>query len=239
MFGKSQLRNVAVADSRGVFLTSPEIKLDWTPGAWLYNRLSIDSLTAERVDADPPAQAQAEHQEGPDPARLRHSHRRTSHRPARHRRGGRRPAAERQRCAARPTSAPAGRWSSLQPRSTGGDRIALHLDAEPDRDKFDLAARVIAPANGLVPAMIGTRRPINLDIGGNGQLDALARNRGARPSGRPTARLALGVDSGRYRLQGKWAPGAVPQGKLQRLTAPRDRRSAAMRRSRTAFSTGS
>ena len=49
IFGKSQLRNVAVSDQRGVFLTSPNIKLDWAPGAWLYNKLSVDSLTAERV----------------------------------------------------------------------------------------------------------------------------------------------------------------------------------------------
>src|SRR4051794_24957922 len=49
IFGKSQLRNVSIADSRGVFLTSPNIKLDWTPGAWLENKLYVDSLTAERV----------------------------------------------------------------------------------------------------------------------------------------------------------------------------------------------
>src|SRR5438045_5388274 len=49
IFGKSQLRNVTVSDPRGVFLTSPNIKLDWAPGAWLENKLSIDSLTAERV----------------------------------------------------------------------------------------------------------------------------------------------------------------------------------------------
>ncbi|MFL6740557.1 MAG: translocation/assembly module TamB, partial [Sphingomicrobium sp.] len=50
IFGKSQLRNVAVSDQRGVFLTSPEIELDWSPGAWLYNSLKIDSLTAERIN---------------------------------------------------------------------------------------------------------------------------------------------------------------------------------------------
>ena len=49
IFGKSQLRNVAVSDQRGVFLTSPDIKLDWAPGAWLANKLSIDSLTADRL----------------------------------------------------------------------------------------------------------------------------------------------------------------------------------------------
>src|SRR3954468_9575131 len=49
VFGKSKLRNVAIADSRGTFLTSPEIDLDWAPGAWLYNSLRIDSVTAQRV----------------------------------------------------------------------------------------------------------------------------------------------------------------------------------------------
>src|SRR3954467_8711978 len=50
IFGKSQLRNVTVADQHGVFLTSPNIKLDWTPGAWLDNKLHVDSVTAERVN---------------------------------------------------------------------------------------------------------------------------------------------------------------------------------------------
>src|ERR1051325_11280247 len=49
IFGKSQLRNVQVADPKGVFLASPNIVLDWSPGAWLANKLSIDSLTAQRV----------------------------------------------------------------------------------------------------------------------------------------------------------------------------------------------
>jgi len=33
IFSKSKLKNVTVADGGGVFLTSPEIQLDWAPGA--------------------------------------------------------------------------------------------------------------------------------------------------------------------------------------------------------------
>src|SRR3569833_3876055 len=47
IFGKSQLKNVAIADGHGTFLTSPEFDLDWTPGAWLANKLHIDSVTAD------------------------------------------------------------------------------------------------------------------------------------------------------------------------------------------------
>ena len=32
-----------------MFLTSPEIELDWAPGAWLYNSLHIDRMSARQV----------------------------------------------------------------------------------------------------------------------------------------------------------------------------------------------
>ena len=33
IFGSTRLKNVAVLDRQGVFVTSPEIDVDWTPGA--------------------------------------------------------------------------------------------------------------------------------------------------------------------------------------------------------------
>ncbi|MES2137433.1 MAG: translocation/assembly module TamB, partial [Pseudomonadota bacterium] len=102
----------------------------------------------------------------------------------------------------------------------GGDRILFHLDAEPDRDKFDVAARVVAPGDGVVPALIGTRRSIDLAIGGKGSWTRWRGSASLDLSGRPTARLGLGVDQGRYRLQGQWAPAQFLRGRLQRLTVP-------------------
>src|SRR6185437_16278696 len=52
--------------------------------------------------------------------------------------------------------------------NNGGDRIAFRLDSEPERNKFDVFTRVIAPANGLVPVVIGTHRSINLAVTGKG-----------------------------------------------------------------------
>src|SRR4029450_13874964 len=98
--------------------------------------------------------------------------------------------------------------------------IVFHLDAEPDRNKFDIAARVIAPADGLIPALIDTKRSVNLAIGGRGRWTPWPGTAALDLSGRPAARLALGVDSGRYRLQGQWAPAPFLNGKLQRLTVP-------------------
>lgn len=220
IFGKSQLKNVAISDGQGVFLTSPNIKLDWAPGAWLYNALHIDSVTAERVTLIRLPKLKPSTRKGPilpgfdiHIGELRID--RLDIGPA---------------VSGKPRS---GRvWGKVDVRSgralvelkalmnSGGDQITLHLDAEPDRNRFDIGARVIAPADGLVPALIGTRRSVNLDIGGKGSWTRWRGQAALDLSGRPTARLALGVDSGRYRLQGRWAPAQFLTGKLQRLTTP-------------------
>src|SRR5690242_11155744 len=145
IFGKSQLRNVTVADSRGVFLTSPNIKLDWTPGAWLENKLYVDSLTAQRVSLIRLPKLKPTTKKGPilpgfdiHIGELR---------------------IERLEIGPQVSGMP--RSGSVRGKAdvnhgralvelsaivnNGGDRIAFHLDAEPDRDKFDLFAKVVAP----------------------------------------------------------------------------------------------
>jgi translocation and assembly module TamB len=220
IFGKSQLRNVTIADGRGVFLTSPNIKLDWTPGAWLDNKLYVDSLSAERVTLIRIPKLKPSTKKGPilpgfdiHIGQLRID--RLDIGPAV---GGK------ARSGSVRGRADVHRGRALVELAAiingGGDRIGFRLDAEPDRNRFDVAARVIAPADGLVPALIGAKRSVNLLIGGKG---SWARWRGTAAldvSGRPAARLALGVDRGRYRLQGQMAPAPFLTGKLQRLTSP-------------------
>ncbi len=49
IFGETRLKNVAVLDQRGVFVTSPEIEVDWTPGRWLRNSLYLERIEADRL----------------------------------------------------------------------------------------------------------------------------------------------------------------------------------------------
>ena len=220
IFGKSQLKNVAVSDQRGVFLTSPNIKLDWAPGAWLYSKLSIDSLTAERVSLIRRPELKPSLKKGPvlpgfdihvGEFRI-----------------------DRLDVAAKVSGKP--RSGRLQGKAdvhsgralvelyalmnNGGDRLAFKLDTEPDRDKFVLAAHLASPGDGLVPALVGTRRPINLDIVGNGGWTHWRGQAALDLSGRPTARLSLGVEKGRFLLQGEWNPTQFLTGRFHRLTIP-------------------
>jgi len=220
IFGQSRLRNVAVLDQRGVFLTSPEIELDWSPAAWLANRLSIDRVEADRL---------------------------TLHRLPQLRRTGRRGRVlpdfdiyvgelliHRFELAAPVTGvARTGRLvASADIRSgramvdlralldRGGDRIAVSLDAEPDRDRFDLETRVESPANGLVPALIGSKRSLAMVISGDGSWRRWRGSGSLDLSGRPTARLKLSAGDGRYGLSGAIAVSQFATGKLKRLTDP-------------------
>ncbi len=218
IFGKSQLRNVAIADSHGVFLTSPNIVLDWTPAAWLDNKLYLDSLTAQRVTLIRLPKLKPSTNKGPilpgfdiHVGEFRID--RLDIGPAV---GGRaRSGSVRGKVDVRSGRALVELAAAV---NNGGDRLAFHLDAEPDRNKFDAAARLVSPADGLIPAMIGTKRAINLALGGKGSWTRWRGSAALDLSGRPTARLALGVDSGRYRLQGQWAAAQFLTGKLQRLT---------------------
>ncbi len=219
VFGKSKLKNVTVADNRGVFLTSPEIELDWAPGAWLYNSLHIDRLSARQVRLIRLPKLKPTGRKGPilpgfdihigelaiDRLELG-------------------PAITGQARSGRvrgKADVRAGRaMVELQIAVDGGDRLALNLDAEPDRDRFDVDLVARSPANGLLPAIVGTKRSIDLTISGDGSWSRWRGRAALDLSGRPTARLALGADAGRYRLAGEIASAQFLKGKLQRLTAP-------------------
>ena len=219
VFGKSKLRNVAIADSRGTFLTSPEIDLDWSPGAWLYNSLRIDSLTAERVTLVRLPKLKPSKKKGPIlPGFNIHIGELRIDRLDIGKAVTGQPRSGSLRGKADVRSGRA--LVELATATSAGDRIALKLDSEPDRDRFDIGVRAISPADGVLPAIVGTRRAINFDVGGVGSWTRWRGTAALDLSGRPTARLALGVDRGRYRLIGQWAPAPFLKGKLQRLTTP-------------------
>jgi translocation and assembly module TamB len=220
IFGRSQLRNVVIADSRGVFLTSPDIKLDWSPGAWLENKLDVASLTADRATLIRLPTLKPSTKRGPilPGFDIHVGEFRIDRLDIGPQVGG---VARSGRISGKADVRSGRALVELAALiNNGGDRVAIHLDSEPDRDKFELRGRVSSPENGLVPALIGTHRSIELALGGKGGWTKWRGTAALDLSGRPAARLALGLDRGRYRLAGTWAAAQFLTGKFQRLTAP-------------------
>jgi translocation and assembly module TamB len=219
IFGETRLKSVEVLDRRGVFLTSPEIDVDWSPGAWLYNALHIDRISADRLTLLRKPQLKATGRRGPilpefDIYIGELSIRRLELAPAVS--GVARSGRVRGRADIRSGRA----LIDLQAvMDRGGDRLSVKLDAEPDGDRFDLEARVASPANGLVPALLGTKRSIDLLVTGDGTWKAWRGVGALNMSGRPTARLQLTANDGRYGLSGALAPAQFLKGRLMRLTS--------------------
>ena len=219
IYGTAKLKGVAVSDPEGVFLTSPEISLDWAPGAWLYNNLHIDRLESPLVRIERLPKLRPTGRKGPllpkfdihigslkiDRLEL-----------ARGVTGTARTGSLLGEAEIRAGRAMVG----LQLGMLDGDKLAARLDAEPDRDRFDVDVRAISPRDGLIPALVGLRHPIDLTIAGDGRWTRWRGSARLLVERRNTANLALAVDSGRYRLSGNLAPSPFLKGRLQRLTAP-------------------
>ncbi len=219
IFGEAHLKNVRIFDSQGEFLTSPHILLDWAPGAYFGNRLHVDRFEADRVTLTRLPKLRPTGRRGPilpgfdihignlEIRRLELGKAVT---------GTERVGAVRGSADIRSGRAKI----RLDGGIKGADQVAILLDAEPDRDDFDLDVKVDAPADGLLPTILGRRVPIALRIEGDGTWTRWRGRAVADLDGKRSLSLALAADEGRYRLQGKATTGQLFRGKLQRLTSP-------------------
>jgi translocation and assembly module TamB len=226
LYGAAQLHDVVLADAAGRFMTVPEASLDWRPvpalrllGVW-GGGLDIRDLTlkrglllrAPRLNVSDPNQPIL-----PDfDIRLDHL------------------AVEGLTVA--PGLAGARRRVDLAAhalvhggrvvldcdgRLGGHDKLALHLDSEPDRDRFALALDYRAPRDGLLAGLTGVRRSVLVQIGGAGRF---AQWHGSLLASADGHRLAGGLidnAAGQYRLTALLHPAEMTGGSLAQIAGER------------------
>ncbi len=229
IWGRTLLKDVRLYDPDGLFAESPEIAMDWRPIDFLWGRLMIHELDSDLVilqrmpELIPSAEPRPIlpdydiHIGRLDVRQLRIGAAVTG----RERTGSLRGEAEIRSGRALIALQARIRDPGSGSGTSGGDALMARLDADPDRDRFDLEARVRAPAGGVAGAMLGTRRPVSLDVTGDGTWARWAGEARLELSGRPTAELGLTMNSGRFQMRGWAAPSPFLRGKLQRLTADR------------------
>lgn len=222
LFGKAVIHDLALGDPQGVFATARTVNLDWRPFDLWHNLLTVHELTIPQVDVlrRPVLRPSADKRILPDidivvgrlqvdrivlaPAVIGTA-RVVSLSGNADIRGGR---ARLVLDAAAPAS------------SGGGDTVRVRLDAEPDRDRFDVDARIAAPAGGVVAGLLGLKAPLTLDIAGDGRWAAWQGKALAQLGGAPLADLALTAADGRFRMKGRVTPAALLTGMAARLAGP-------------------
>ncbi len=101
-----------------------------------------------------------------------------------------------------------------------GDVIRLKLDAEPDRDRFDMAAQVTAPAGGAITGLLGIAQPIDISLDGDGSWKTWQGKLAATLAGTPLADLAISARTGDFGVHGTAAPARLTSGLTARLSGP-------------------
>lgn len=220
LYGAAVLRDVRVHDPEGLVFAAPRAELDWRPFAWLSNRLDIRSLHIPvAILAKLP--------------RTRPTGRNTPLLPDFDMLIGDL-SVDRLTVAPRVTGVlRSGRLKgiadirdgramvAIDALVQGSDALRLRIDAAPDRDRFDIDVRARGAASGVLARLTGIRRPLTMDVSGEGRWAAWQGQARASAGGVPVIDLALGNRAGAYTLTGAVTPGDLVKGKAQRLTSPR------------------
>ena len=204
LWGKATLEGVELRDQDGRFARAPRVLLDWAPRALISNRfeaseLIIPDATLERLPRLKPVT---------DPRILPDIDIRIDKLEL-----GKLVVAKGIAGPARLLSAKsrldlhAGRaLVNLDAVVSDGDTLALHLDAEPDRDKFALNAKLAAPTGGLVTTLAGLKAPLNATATGRGRWRDWTGQLVASLDSAPLADLVLAGKAGALGARGRIDP---------------------------------
>ena len=225
IYGRMRIFGLRLSDPKGVFLTAPVIDLDWRPRDFIGNTLTVHSAEADivRLARIPQFNPTPDEKFLPDfdiyVGKLRIDRlvlaAPVAGTPREVRVGGRADiragrALVRLDALALPT-----------PGAAGGDRVVLALDAEPERDRFDIDAVVDAPAGGILAGMAGLTQPAELRLAGEGRWSDWRGKAAARLGEAPLADFDVTAQDGRFRVAGGIMPAPLLDGAAARLLGPR------------------
>jgi len=209
LLGAMSLHEVVLSDAEGRFMVVPEAALDWRPLAWLglerRRGLDIRSLMLKRGTllrapklnpGDPNAPILPDYDISIDRLAVEDL---TVERSV----FGQRRRAD---FAARADIRAGRALIELKGQLGGRDRLRLHLDSEPDRDRFALDLHYNAPKDGLLAALTGVKRDIRADVTGSGRFSAWHGWGVATDNGQRLAAFLLDNRAGHYSLAGQIFP---------------------------------
>ncbi len=168
LYNKATLRQVEVSDPKGVFLTIPEVRLDWRPLNWLWSGLDIRELTTKRgrltrlpelLPADPDAPLLPDFDIRVDKLAVEDLV---------IAKGVATPRDERANLTAKVDIRAGRALIDAQARLGAQDRIVLLLDAVPNGDRFDLEGDYVAPAGGVLAGLAGLNTGYRARVAGDG-----------------------------------------------------------------------
>jgi len=206
LYGRMVIRNFTLSDPKGVFLESPEVRVDWRPIRYFANHVDVRSATAATMTMRKMPAFKVVPDTGEpllpdldiDVGALRVD--RFIFEPE--------VAGERQEARLNGKIAIADRRAQITANAATigsnakGDTLALLLDAVPEANRFDVTMNVTAPQGGVLAAMGGFDQTLTAKLAGRGDWKVWNGNLTANLGAAPLARLALTGRDGIFAVKG-------------------------------------
>lgn len=226
LYGEMVLHDFSLSDPTGAFLTSPEMRVDWRPFAFINSHVDVRSLTAERVtllrlpafNETPPSNDPLLPDLDIDIGELRID-RFVAEAPVSGEQRVASLAGEAHIASGRAQVTLDGRTIAGQGRA-GGDRIALELDAVPEDNQLDLDLDLQAPGDGVIAALAGLTDPLRVQLNGAGSWTEWNGRLDANLAGTEFARLRLAARDGTFMLNGPTRVARLFEGPTAALLGP-------------------
>jgi translocation and assembly module TamB len=226
LYGAMTIHDFTLSDPRGVFLASPLVRLDWRPFDYLNNHVDIRSLHAPTATlrrlpqfrATPPSDGPLLPDLDIDIGRLEVDRLILEAPVTGERRvgslDGRARIADRRAQVALQAAVIGGEGR------TGGDRLALQLNAVPEDNRLALKAFLSAPANGVVAKLAGLTAPLRVQVSGNGDWRRWDGRLLADLDNAAFARLQLSARNGTFGVRGPTRVARLVEGPTAALLGP-------------------
>ena len=226
LYGEMQIKGLRISDPQGVFLTSPEVAVDWRPFAFIRSHIDVRSLMAETIvlerlpefNETPPTDDPLLPDYDIDIGRLEIGQF-IAEAPVSGERRVATLSGEVHIADARAQATLNGATIAAD-GIPGGDRIALVLDAVPDENQLDIALDLDAPADGVVAALAGLSAPLQVKLSGEGDWAKWDGRLAATLGQEQIADVALGARDGTFTVTGPLRLGQFAPDAAQALLAP-------------------
>jgi len=206
LYGQMVIRDFTLSDPKGVFLASPEVRVDWRPIRYLANHVDVRSATAATMTMRKMPEFKVVPDTGEpllpdldiDVGALRVD--RFIFEPA--------VARERQEARIAGKIAIADRRAQVTATAetiganAKGDTLKLLLDAVPEANRLAITLDVNAPQGGVLAAMGGFKEPLVAKLDGRGDWKVWNGNLTANLGAAPLARVALTAREGTFAAKG-------------------------------------
>lgn len=226
LYGQMILHDVSLSDPKGTFVTSPEMRMDWRPFAFINSHIDIRSLTSRLVtlqrlpefNETPPSEDPLLPDYDIDIGALRIDWF-VAEAPVSGERRVASLAGEAHVADGRAQVSFDAATVAGQSRA-GGDRVALLLDAVPEENKLDLDLDLNAPGDGVLTAMAGLTEPVRVRLNGKGSWEAWNGRLDANLASSEFARLQLSARDGTFTVRGPTRIARLFEGPTAALLGP-------------------